>query len=272
MADHIEDFLNLLSSNSFAANTYMPSNLDETYDPTDWIFYEEDIVNSTWYSYDELRDGIEAGDIKSDIFTIFQLNGFPKPSALEDYLSENFELFKKAFTINNYHNSKPVKDDIINQIRLIRDKLEILLDYTVRIHNHLLNSLIKAKIQICADALRFINLASIPASSQPVQINVRTRKNFENLTNLTQDQVIILSHYLKESGCLGKSMPKNLFAAQISELSGFSSEKIRQDLSHIANPESYEFSESDYVIVRRFLKEMMEKIEQDCQKMFSTRF
>lgn len=272
MADHIEDFLNLLSSNSFAAKTYMPSNLDETYDPTDWIFYEEDIVKRTWYSYDELKDGMEAGEIESDIFTIFQLNDFSKPSALEDFLSEKFELFKKAFTINDYQNNKPVKDDIINQIRLIRNKLEILLDYTVRIHNHLLNSLIKAKTQICADALRFINLVTIPASSQPVQINVRTRKNFENLTKLTQDQVIILSHYLKEMGCLGKSMTNKLFAAQISELSGFSSEKIRQDLSHIANPDRYEFSESDYVIVRRYLKEMTEKIEQDCQKMFSTKF
>lgn len=280
MDDHIENFINLLNSNSFTAKTYLPSNLDDTYDPTDWIFYEEDIVNSNWYSYDELKVGIVAGEIEQNIFTIFQLNGFNKPSDLEDFLFKNFELFKDAFTSNNYKNNKTVKDEIVSQIRLIRNKLEMLLDYTVRIHNHSLNSLIKAKIDICAETLRFINYSIIPvsskdeiqASSQPVSINLRTRKNFENLTDLTQNQVIILSYYLKKLGCLGKSMPKNLFATQIAELSGYSNEKIRQDLSHIANPESYEFSESDYLTVRRIVKKILEEVEQDCQKIFSSKF
>lgn len=272
MANHIEDFLYLLGSNSFTANTYEPSNLDETYDPSDWIFYEHDIEKQTWYSYDDLKVGIETGEIEGDIFTIFKLNGFDKPSDLEDNLLINFESFKEAFTINNYQNDKNVKNEIVNQIRSIRTKLEILLDYTVRIHNHLLNSLIKAKIEICADALRFINLSTIPESSKPVQKNIRTRRNLTHLTDLTQDQVTMLSHYMRKFGCFGKSMSNNLYASYVSELSGFSSEQIRKDLSYVTNLESYEFSESDYIAVRRIVKKIVEEIEQDCKKIYSSNF
>ena len=67
-------------------------------------------------------------------------------------------------------------------------------------------------------------------------------------------------------------MPKNIYAAQVSELSGFAAEKIRQDLSHIAKGstsyDKVDFHQADFSKVRRELEKVIAVLKTETEERF----
>lgn len=274
MDTQITEFIDLLKENSFITKQYCPKDLDETFNPEEWDLRDEDVVNESLYAYDVLMEKLESGSISKDLLTLYELNGYQKPSDLEDFLISNFEKFKIVFNNKKYSNEINEKKEIVNQVRAIKNQLDKLLDISKLAENYLFESLIKVKIEICTETIRLINYAPVIIINQtvetPTQPNVtpsriRIRRPSEKLSDLTQNQVVILFHYLRENGYIGKDTTNTLYAAHISELTGFAAEKIRQDLSHISNnfksADSREFLEYEYSAVKRALNKVIASIE-----------
>lgn len=281
MDTQIIEFIDILKDNSFIAKQYCPEDLDESFNPEEWDLKDEYVVNENMYAYDVLMQELESGSISKDLLTLYEIHGYQKPSDLEGFLISHFEKFKTAFVSNDYSNQINVKKEIVNQVRTIKNQLDNLLDNSKLIENYLFESIIKVKIEICSETIRFINFAQAIIINQPAETptqqsntpkQVRIRRPLEKLTDLTQNQIIILFHYLRENGFVGKEMPKNLYAKQISELTGFAAEKIRQDLSHIGKQsnslESGQFLEADYSVVRRSLDKVIASIRKDSEERF----
>jgi hypothetical protein len=64
-------------------------------------------------------------------------------------------------------------------------------------------------------------------------------------------------------------MLDNIYAHNISELTGFANEPIRKDLSSIKNIDSIEFIEANYSAVQRVLAEVTIKIKSESVERFS---
>jgi hypothetical protein len=159
--------------------------------------------------------------------------------------------------------------------------LDNLLNNSKLVENYVFESLIKVKIEICTESIRFINYAPVIIINQTVETpikpnvtlsRVRIRRPSEKLTDLTQNQIVILFHYLREHGYIGKDTTNTLYAGHISELTGFAAEKIRQDLSHISNnfksADSREFLDYEYSAVKRALNKVIASIEKYSEEHF----
>lgn len=277
MDTQITEFIDLLKDNSFVAKQYLPYNLDETYNAEIWNFREEDVIDEKWYAYDVFLEELDLGHISKDELTLYEFHGYQKPTELEDFLISHYETFNNACVENNYLNDKTVIKEIVNQVRLVKNQLDILLSNCEFVGNYLLESLIKVKIEICTETIRLLNFSkidnSIIAETNQVSANpVKIRKTYENLTNLTQNEVVILFYYLKEQGCIGNEMAKNLFANNISELTGFSAKGIRKGLSSIKkdtiNADSVYFTERGFSTVRREMEKVVEVLNTETKDRF----
>lgn len=93
----------------------------------------------------------------------------------------------------------------------------------------------------------------------------------KNLTDLTQLQIVILFNYLRKNRLVGAEMTDTAFAANLSEITGFSKEKLRQAFSKIKDPDNNidaNFRESDYIKVRNTLRSILEQLDKDLEEKF----
>lgn len=83
-------------------------------------------------------------------------------------------------------------------------------------------------------------------------------------TPLTQSQVIVLFHYLQRTGILAKSLNNTLYSKAISDLTGLSSEQIRQGLSTVSeysdSIDAVRFTDEDFKEVISQLNKLLEEI------------
>lgn len=91
------------------------------------------------------------------------------------------------------------------------------------------------------------------------------RKPKEVQIDITQSQIVILFHHMKQLGMIGKNVSNTIIASCMSEMSGFSKEKIRQALSTVkedsTSVENAEYVEYDYTRVRNKIQQLKENIE-----------
>jgi len=275
MNDQIKEYLDLLTDNNLIAKIYAPDGLDETFNPKAYDWKEEEVFEKILYRCDELSELLENEEIGHDLLRRYELNGYQNPFDLEDFLITRFEKFKNDFINNNYHNDKNIKKEITNQVRINKYQLDNILSKGKRLRDETFDTLLKVKIEICSETLRFLNFNLGNISTPLIDKPLKVRKPIDKLTILTQNQIIILFHYLKQLKCIGNNMPKNLYASQISELTGFDVEKLRQALSHIdkksTSIESIKFSETDYHAVRRILDKVISAINADLEEKFPSK-
>lgn len=284
----IANFLDILDDNSMIIKRYRPETIYADDPRLDNFEFNEDLLLSSIELYDnELEEFLEHGAIDRSTAISIELNRFHKIDGLEIFLESEFEKFKTHIASNFNGILKGQLKEIINNINLSRNTLEYLLQSNSRNKWSLLDKLISVKIECCSEAIRFLDYSTLifnnqteVKSQQPIlhlepqtlSKPLKPKKQFEHLTNLTKNQVVILSHYLKELGYFGKEMPKSMYAQYISELTGFTSEKIRQSLSHISKEsdsiESGTFQEVDYSFVKRSLKKVIDAIEIDSKEKF----
>lgn len=274
MDARIVEFVELLCDNVFHVKKYSqyPLQYDEEGDlnETQW---ESVMISDTKLEDSEiimyLRKGIEKN--KMSFYTRYYLNNYYDPKAY--YYALNTALNGIRGLLND--NKQTHEFDLIDRfLELIWISRENLLVYQIsNIHDIFdVYSLIRTKIGTC-DAI--LNLFEIYLQSPTANTNEKQSKrwhNPDNLTVLTQNQIAILFHFLRELGFIGKGMQKNEYAEIISKLTGFSAEKIRQKLSHIENKststESVEFTEVDFRITSRVFGKIIAEIQTTVQQKF----
>ena len=105
-----------------------------------------------------------------------------------------------------------------------------------------------------------------------IQADKNPRKQKEFKLDITQTQIVILFNQMKNLGMVGKNVSNTILAASISEISGFSKEKIRQALSNI-NPDSDSidsdaFTENDFHRVKNKVEDLKKKIQEEIEDRF----
>jgi hypothetical protein len=276
MDDKIKEYLNLLRNNIVVVRRYKrPDWFVGTDTISDIELNKANLLNEK--EYQPLSIGIEVQKddlLFPDSIKRYELNGFQKDYEFEQFLILHFEEFKAIFTKDNLWDKKDTKEAIANHVRKTRNLFDHFLHRARLLEDSEFNSIIKVKTDVCMETLRFVNF--------PMQIlqqfnndnprPIRKKKQIVKLTSLTQNQIVILFHSLKELGYIGDEMQKNIYAHHISELTGYAEEKIRQDLSHIVkNPDgtnTVEFSEIDYSVVKRTLDKVIAKVKKDSEERF----
>jgi hypothetical protein len=233
------------------------------------------LLSSEEFYIDELLDYLESQEPPMTTAISFELNGFHKPNHLENFLESEFEKFR-IFIVNNFKGiEKNILKEIVEKTKNSRNELGFLLNANLRSQFLGYKSLTSVKIEFCAETIRFINNPIFITNSQVYKKKDKPKKSFENLTCLTQNPIVILFHYLREFGFIGKGMPKNLYADYISALTGFASEKIRQDLSNIDkksnSSDSVDFLESEFSVIRRGLEKVIATIKKDSEERFPSK-
>ena len=305
MDARITEFIDLLMDNSIIIKSYKKIPIVLT-DPNqqDYIFDEELLVNTQVISNEELLGYIDIAfdkyshEISYDDFENIKFQ-FNDRTYFKDFKLNNcnfkdfqsklevgFEEFKQAIADNFKEINKAFLQEITKDLKYSKNQLELFISVNSENALNSINKFMSFKIEFCAETIRFIDLSSFMLTSHSeVKNNIveeqnnqveekqpKSKKKLENLTSFTQNQVVIFFHYLRELGYIGKEMPKNLYAQNISELTGFASEKIRQNLSHISKKsdsiESGTFQEVDYSVVKRSLKKVIEAIEIDSKEKF----
>jgi hypothetical protein len=268
MDAQLSEFINILTDNRLIIKRYKIENI-EIKNPRyyNFEFNEKLLISTDEYCEDELLNIIESELRYITIPTSFVLNGCTQSGNLENFLDSEFEKFR-IFVVNNYKNiEKSQLNDIIGAIKNSKNELENLLSANKQNRIMILDGLISGKIDFCSETIRFINNPLFILNNTSDRKRAKPKKSLENLTSLTQNQIVILFHYLKQLGYIGKDMPKNMYAQHIAELTGFAEEKIRQDLSHIENNsnsiESTEFLENDYNVVKRGLEKVIAALKKD---------
>jgi hypothetical protein len=234
MEANIQNFIDILTDNRYIVKRYTLESISVDDPRFDNFEFDENLLLSKDEFYiDELLEYIESLSFPLTTAISFELNGFNYQNPLEDYLEHEFEKFR-VFYINNFKSIEKSKlKEIIDKVKFSRNELGYLLNVNMRNHYMLNQSLISVKIEFCAETIRFINNPLFIIDNLVDKKKEKSKKSFENLTNMTQNQIVILSHYLREFGYIGKDMPKNLYADYISGLTGFAAEQIRQDFSNI---------------------------------------
>lgn len=275
----IQEFIDNLINNSAVFRKYLcpdiPLDLSSE-DDSNADFLDSESIEDTLIN----EENVEGVNLESYInynfdyyngeyYTRLLLNGYWKPAFLDEYLESMFEEFKIAFTKNNCWNDIDIKRALTKQIKKSKAELEEILISSSEKIGRTINFLLKVKIEYCVEAIRFINNPLILISNQVEQKQAKLKKPIDNLTCLTQNQVVILFHYLRKQELVGRGMPDKMYAQYISELTGFSNEPIRKDLSNIKNVDSIEFIEANYSAVRRVLDLVTNKIKTESEERFS---
>lgn len=276
MDDKISEYLNLLRDNIVVVRRYQrPDWFDGTYNLSDIELNKAKLLNQKEYHPATIDSKMFEDELLfPDSIKRYELNGYQKDSEFEEFLILHFEKFKNIFAQNNLWNNKDAKAEIVEDVRTVRYHLDHLLPTARLLNDSRFNSLIKVKTDICVETLRFINypISNIEQFNSVNSRPIRKKKQIAKLTDLTQNQIVILFHYLRENGYIGKDTTNTLYAAHISELTGFAEEKIRQDLSHISNnfksADSREFLDYEYSAVKRALNKVIASIEKYSEEHF----
>jgi hypothetical protein len=241
MNNEVTNFLRILRDNNYVANyDPIPEGMDIY--PIEKEEIESEVLEEEVTFHDSLR--------------YFMLNGFRSPYDLEDYLSNQFSDFKVALISDGSLKDKNFKTEIIEQVSIIKNYLYQLLESIKVLNDITFNELITWKIKYCEEVIKFVN------SQVPVNV-IKNVKVSGKLTSLKQKEIVILFHHLRELGLLGKEMTNKEYSHCISTLTGYDSEQIRQDLSHITSKsnsvEHYQFQATDYSGIKRALEQKLLK-------------
>ena len=261
MEAKIQEYINILTDNRFTVKRYKLETIsidDPRYD--NFEFNEDLLLSADEFYIDELLDYIESQESLYNTAISFELNSFEKPNLLENFLETEFEKFR-IFIVNNFNEiEKSILKEIVEKIKFSRNELGYLLNANIRSMFSGHKSLTSVKIEFCAETIRFINSPLFITNSQVYKKKNKPKKSFGDLTSLNQNQIVILFHYLIEHEYIGKGMTKNLYAEPISELTGFSAEKLRQGFSHVEKKsnsiDKLRFTEADYSVARRALNKV----------------
>jgi len=268
MNNKINDFLGILRDNNYEQKYY--SSIDEIDilpftkedNPED---NSEDIIGDN--PVDNPEDIQDYFDAKaSDSLTYYELNGYSDFNDLKDYLNENLYEFKIEFIADGYAKDKSLKNELIQQVSLIKKELSELKETVKFRKDFALIALIRTKTNFCDEVISFIN-------NQENRIKPRRQKDSDNPNRLKQKEVVLLFYYLRDLGLISKGMQNNEYAQYISDLTGYEAEKIRQDLSYINNElqsnEGGHFQESDYEgIKRRLVQKLIKTLSADYKEKF----
>jgi hypothetical protein len=188
-----------------------------------------------------------------------ELNGYSNPAELDKYLSECFNKFKSTSVMSDLEKNKILQNEIVQRVFSIRTELEQLKLGSInpRYKNYI--PLINIKIEYCDKIILFLS----NIKTETLKLSGKKKSN----SSLTQKQIVILFHHLHKLGYVGKGLNTDDLAIILSEMTGFSSTKLRQDLSHVKKEsnsiDSEEFKDSDYTIIKRSLKRLIESIDKD---------
>jgi hypothetical protein len=196
-----------------------------------------------------------------------ELNGYSDPNDLDIYLERCFNQFKKVAVEIKLNKNKLLQDAISQRIISIREELLKLKNNTKckRYRNYL--SLFEIKIKYCDKILGFLSNIKIET------LKLSGKKIGDN-TALTQKRVSILFYYLQKIGYAGKNMETDDFTKLVAEITGYSSEQIRQDFSHIkkiSSEDYYGFQLVDFEKVISYLRVMINNMEEDSKIKFPTK-
>lgn len=279
MDAQINYFIDILTDNSMVIKQYTPETIsidDPRFD--NFEFNEDLLLSETELEDDELLLYIKMELPFLTTALSFKLNGCSQPVELENILESGSEKFGIAI-IDTYNNiDKKELKEVVKKIKWSKDELELILQANRKNTFPLLDKLISVKIEFCSEIIRFLNFhLSVFTLQKKVEpkVSERPKKQFENLTCLSQNEVIILAYYLRELGYIGKDMTKIDYAKHFSALTGYAAEKIRQDLSHVSKKsnslESIEFLEKEYSKVWRALDKVIAAIKKDSDERFSSK-
>lgn len=101
--------------------------------------------------------------------------------------------------------------------------------------------------------------------------STKTRKIKEKDVELTQSQMVILFHHLRELGIISKKASNTILAQSISDMTGLSAEKMRQSLSSISSYSKNidaDFEPTDYEAVNDKIKALMLSLKADLNERF----
>lgn len=259
MNNPISDFLRILRDNDYEQK--IASSIDDIpFCP----FTEEDILEDNRREnvvdspreVDNLEDIEEDFDVNApDALMYYELNGFSDFDELKDYLNEVLSEFKIAFIADGFAKDKVLKNEIVHQITAIKVELSELKEFRL-IKDPALNALLRIKTQFCDEVISFIN-------NQEIRVITKRQISQDNPNRLKQKEVVILFHHLRDTGLIGKNIPNNVYAQYISDITGYESQKIRQDLSNIKNDsqstDSQRFQKTDYDGLKRHLEQKVIK-------------
>lgn len=254
MNKQLTDYLEILSDSSFEQKTI------ETMSDVPMLDYRVEDIPVEWQDID-----LE----ESDSPYYYELHDCNSYEELEDFLTKYFREFKISFIANDFGANEVLKQEYISQVNEFKEELS----NTTLFHAMLLKdmpfiSLVKTKIRFCEDTIDFIEKQGQKKKSQKA-------KNFSNQNLLKQKEVVILFHHLRELGFIAKGIPNNVYSQYISDLTGYTAEKIRQDLSNVnkesTSVDSNRFQESDYEGLTRAIKrQLLPKIEAEYKDKFNS--
>jgi len=185
------------------------------------------------------------------------------PKKVESIDEFEFELLEK---LSDFHSNLLEFKVLDQQIDNIRDKLKASKrELAVMLSDDEADSREKIKIKYELLTEEYERLGEIQSGKQH-------RKQKEIKLDLTQTQIVILFNQLKNLGMVGKNVSNTILAACISEISGFSKEKIRQALSNI-NPDSDSvdsdaFTENDFHRVKNKVEALKKNIQEEIEDRF----
>jgi hypothetical protein len=243
MNNHINEFLRILRDKHYEQKSginemgFLPFTKEDN--PEDNS--EDNIGDNPVDNPEDIQDYFD--DKASDSLAYYELNGYSDFDDLEEYLNENLNEFKIAFISEGYSKDKNLKEEIIQQVSLIKRELSELKETVKFLKDFALIALLRTKTNFCDEVISFIN-------NQENRIKPRRQIDLDNPNRLIQKEVVILFYHLREAGLIGKNIPNNVYAQYISDLTGYEAEKIRQDLSNIKSDsqstDSERFQKTDY--------------------------
>jgi hypothetical protein len=185
------------------------------------------------------------------------------PKKFESIDDFEIELLEK---LGDFHNNLLEFKVLDLQIDNIRDKLKASKrELAIMLSDDEAESREKIKIKYELLTEEYERLGEIQSGKQH-------RKQKEIKLDLTQTQIVILFNQMKNLGMVGKNVSNTILAACISEISGFSKEKIRQALSNV-NPDSDSidsdtFTENDFHRVKNKVEALKTNIQEEIEDRF----
>ena len=241
MNDQISNFLRILHDNIFEQKFYSSPE-------------EIDILP---FEKDDIPFGMNEEDFtEADTLEYHELNGFKIYDDLEDFLNQHMREFKIDFIANGFSKNKVLKTEIIQQVNTAKTDLLELKQTTSMFKDAAFNALIRLKTNICDEVISFI-------TNQENKIKSHGQRDNNHPNRLKQKEVVILFYHLRKLGLIDENIPNNVYAQYISDITGYESEKIRQDLSNIldesTSTDKLRFQQNDYEGIKRKLEQKIIK-------------